>query len=540
MNPPRLAQKAPALGGGPLGRAARAALTGLRRRGLSSGSRTGFQAGPSAVWFSGLARALSSSACGGEARGDTATLEPRHSAAFACRRHPWQRPVAWAARHPATAESSGGGSGRTRYTSPCAPARCSAGSHFIVLPAAAATEPAPCSPWATRLSAPAGCSAPARCPSPSRSAAASRSPAHQPQPSRLVLQAAAQPAAGGCAASSSGGSGGGGGGSSGGGSGSGRRPYREQVTFKAHGKEARPYARVTQSYLNSILAVKGAEGFWRPDGWISRDVEDLPEGGTVTLVLPDDPPLTTQVHPGVACSCCPCLQGGVGHLMQKCMLLDAHPTVLQHPAHSACLLIHTPPCRASCLLLCRCATCRAPPTTRPAPRSWSRQPSWSAWPALRHPTPRPPCFQRRHSLAPMARCGWAGQQKLGMPSWQRGLLPKLLHELWPLLAAATHRRGCCLAPCLTRAACAPSSVSVPVPRPSTACCAGLCAAGCCRGGGGHGVRGRVQERAGRGGCGRCGDEACEDQVGQAGSTQASRAAVCKRWHAAGGFLARKA
>ena len=206
-------------------------------------------------------------------------------------------------------------------------------------------------------------------------------PSHQPQPSRLVLQAAAQPAAGGCAASSSGGSGGGGGGSSGGGSGSGRRPYREQVTFKAHGKEARPYARVTQSYLNSILAVKGAEGFWRPDGWISRDVEDLPEGGTVTLVLPDDPPLTTQVHPGVACSCCPCLQGGVGHLMQKCMLLDAHPTVLQHPAHSACLLIHTPPCRASCLLLCRCATCRAPPTTRPAPKSWSRQPSWSARPA---------------------------------------------------------------------------------------------------------------------------------------------------------------
>ena len=60
----------------------------LRRRGLSSGSRTGFQAGPSAVWFSGLARALSSSACGEEARGDTATLEPRHSATFACRRHP--------------------------------------------------------------------------------------------------------------------------------------------------------------------------------------------------------------------------------------------------------------------------------------------------------------------------------------------------------------------------------------------------------------------------------------------------------------------
>ena len=41
-------------------------------------------------------------------------------------------------------------------------------------------------------------------------------------------------------------------------------------------------------------------------------------------------------------------------------------------------------------------------------------------------------------------------------------MPKLLRELWPLLAAATH---CCLAPCLTRAACAPSSVSVPVPRP---------------------------------------------------------------------------
>lgn len=36
----------------------------LRTAGLSSGSSTGFHAGPSAVAFSGLARALSSSACG--------------------------------------------------------------------------------------------------------------------------------------------------------------------------------------------------------------------------------------------------------------------------------------------------------------------------------------------------------------------------------------------------------------------------------------------------------------------------------------------
>lgn len=123
----------------------------------------------------------------------------------------------------------------------------------------------------------------------------------QPQPSRQsqrrrppVQQAAAQPAGGG-----------------------GGRPCRarEDVTFVVPGGQTRtPFARVTQSHLNSILALNGAEGFWRPDGKVSRDVEDLPEGGTVDLKLPEVPLLATQARPGAAGSRCPGLQGRGGPL----------------------------------------------------------------------------------------------------------------------------------------------------------------------------------------------------------------------------------
>ncbi len=146
------------------------------------------------------------------------------------------------------------------------------------------------------------CSAlqPLRSPQAQRSPQTQRSP--QPQRSRLLLQAAAQPAAGGEA----------------GGSGGGRRLRREQVDFVVSGNGAMPFAHVSQGDLDNILTVYGACGFVTANGRISRMLEDLPEGGTVKLVLPEDPPLTTQACPGAACNRCPACKGGVARLVHEC------------------------------------------------------------------------------------------------------------------------------------------------------------------------------------------------------------------------------
>lgn len=130
----------------------------------------------------------------------------------------------------------------------------------------------------------------------------STQPLRSPQPQRrrpLVPQAAAQPAAGGEAARVGAASGAAGG-----------WPRREQVDF-VKGNSVLPYSHVTQRVLNNIITMEGARGFVTADGRISQQVEDLPEAGTVQLVLQDDPPLAKQVRPAAAGSRCPACKGGV-------------------------------------------------------------------------------------------------------------------------------------------------------------------------------------------------------------------------------------
>lgn len=119
-------------------------------------------------------------------------------------------------------------------------------------------------------------------------------PLRKPQPQRsrsLVLQATAQPATGGEAARGRGGSGG--------------QPRRERVAFADPRGSTLTAVHVTQRDLDSLLSKLNALGFELEGGELSQRLEDLPEGGTVTLVLPEEPPLATQVRPGAACSCCP-------------------------------------------------------------------------------------------------------------------------------------------------------------------------------------------------------------------------------------------
>ncbi len=81
-----------------------------------------------------------------------------------------------------------------------------------------------------------------------------------------------------------------------GGAAGGRRRRCERVTFLTSGEYCPWVAiHVTQFHLDNILQQMGAVGFAVGDGAVSLSVEDLPEGGTVQLVLPDEPPLATQV-----------------------------------------------------------------------------------------------------------------------------------------------------------------------------------------------------------------------------------------------------
>lgn len=77
-----------------------------------------------------------------------------------------------------------------------------------------------------------------------------------------------------------------------------RRQQREKVAIVLPGfSAAQEFQHVDQRSLDRILTVCGALGFTAPGISISGKVEDLPEGGTVTVVTPGEPPLGTQVRP---------------------------------------------------------------------------------------------------------------------------------------------------------------------------------------------------------------------------------------------------
>ncbi|KAI7841945.1 hypothetical protein COHA_004472 [Chlorella ohadii] len=76
-----------------------------------------------------------------------------------------------------------------------------------------------------------------------------------------------------------------------------RRQQREKVAIVLPGfSAAQEFQHVDQRSLDRILTVCGALGFTAPGISISGKVEDLPEGGTVTVVTPGEPPLGTQVR----------------------------------------------------------------------------------------------------------------------------------------------------------------------------------------------------------------------------------------------------
>lgn len=93
------------------------------------------------------------------------------------------------------------------------------------------------------------------------------------------------------------------------------------------GQEPRRFISLTQAGLDEYLRLKGAEGFDAGGGNVSRLLADLPDGGTVDLVLPAELPLEMQVRPWLACRpalhsadlpamwlvglvCCPAFQTG--------------------------------------------------------------------------------------------------------------------------------------------------------------------------------------------------------------------------------------
>lgn len=69
------------------------------------------------------------------------------------------------------------------------------------------------------------------------------------------------------------------------GSGAGRRQRREKVTFWVPNQGLLPFVHVTQRTLDDILKTLGAVGFEVASGACSRELEYLPEGGTVRVVL---------------------------------------------------------------------------------------------------------------------------------------------------------------------------------------------------------------------------------------------------------------
>lgn len=71
------------------------------------------------------------------------------------------------------------------------------------------------------------------------------------------------------------------------------RPRRDKVDFLIPGHPPLRTAHVTQRMLNSMLIQIGAVGFEMADGRVSQDLEDLPEGGTVTVVMSPEIEIST-------------------------------------------------------------------------------------------------------------------------------------------------------------------------------------------------------------------------------------------------------
>lgn len=162
------------------------------------------------------------------------------------------------------------------------------------------------------------------------------------QPQRCRRVSTAQPAASGEGASSRG-------------DGGGRRTRarRESVTSLVPQQGEYHRSEVTQRGLYSILRKFGALGFEVAGGAISQQLEDLPEGGTVKLVvLPPRPdPLEAQVWPPGRWQPLPCLRGQ-----------DGPPIARMHAAGSTACRAATP-CSSTSCLLCHApaAVCLLPP-----------------------------------------------------------------------------------------------------------------------------------------------------------------------------------
>ena len=167
-----------------------------------------------------------------------------------------------------------------------------------------------------------------------------------PQPQIRCMNTVAQPAAGAEGPSSSGRGGGG-------------KPWRsESVNFVVPEEgvlKTINRTHLTQDNLENIIFQLGAVGFLVAGGAVSQQLEDLPDGGTVKLVMPYgstgyvyNHPLAMPVWPRDAGSRCPASEGGRSHSMPECMLLDPRP-----PCCTSCLLVYAPAAMACCLLPCR-------------------------------------------------------------------------------------------------------------------------------------------------------------------------------------------
>ena len=73
------------------------------------------------------------------------------------------------------------------------------------------------------------------------------------------------------------------------------RPRREKVSFLIPGQAPLVSIHVTQRSLSNLLDKSGAIGFEVADGAVSQELEDLPEGAAVHLVMPKVPSFATQV-----------------------------------------------------------------------------------------------------------------------------------------------------------------------------------------------------------------------------------------------------
>lgn len=100
------------------------------------------------------------------------------------------------------------------------------------------------------------------------------------------------------------------------------RPRRDKVAFLIPGQPPLQLVHITQRSLSNVLVALGALGFETAAG-CSQELEDLPEGGEVQLVLPPDPPIATQVRLWLAClplwqdGCMPACQYPCLHVHDK-------------------------------------------------------------------------------------------------------------------------------------------------------------------------------------------------------------------------------